>query len=448
NRIYKNILWGVKGNYRSIPTDCPQRDERQGWLGDRGGESRGESYLFDVAAFYNKWMVDIKDSQKDSGSIPDVAPAYWPIYSDNTTWPGCYIIIPGTLYEQYGDMEVLRNHYPSMKKWVNYMKVYIKDNIMTKDTYGDWCVPPESQELIHSQDPNRRTVAEVIGTCYFYHELKLMARYAKLLGQGVDAKEFGELAEKMKVAFNEKYFNKDKFQYDNGSQTSSVLPLAFGMVPEEHKSKVFDKLVDKILVEGKGHIGTGLIGAQWLMRVLSDNGRPDVAYKIATQKTYPSWGYMIENGATTIWELWNGNTADPAMNSHNHVMLVGDLCTWMHEYLAGIRQGAGSVGFKKIVIDPVIVGDLTSAHSCYKSQYGRIFSDWKIEGEQLALKVVIPVNTTATVYVPAEKVENVTESGKAAVKSQGLKFLQMEDGKAVFSAGSGEYKFVSTLPPS
>ena len=449
NQIYKNILWGVKGNYRSIPTDCPQRDERQGWLGDRSVESKGESYFFDIVKLYRKWLSDIKDAQKENGSVPNVAPTYWSIYTDNVTWPGSFIVIPGALYQQYGEMNILRENYPAMKKWINYMAAkYLKDNVLTKDadTYGDWCCPPESPELIHSKDPSRVTDKSLIATSYYYHLLNLMAEYAQILGKNDDIPEYTSLAGKMKTAFNKKFFNKQKSQYDNGSQTSSVLPLAFGLVPEEYKQKVFDKLVEDITVKTKGHIGTGLIGAQWLMRVLTDNGRADVAYTIASQKDYPSWGYMIEKGATTIWELWNGDTANPAMNSRNHVMLVGDLAIWMHEYLAGIRPAAS--GFKKIDIKPVIVGDLKYVKGCLKSPYGRLVSDWKIEGERFELNVVIPANTTAMVYVPAEKVEDVTESGKAAVKSKDLKFLRMEDGKAVFSAGSGEYKFFSKLPKS
>jgi len=168
NTIYKNAVWGIMGNYRSIPTDCPQRDERQGWLGDRSVESRGESYIFDISKLYNKWLDDIRDAQKESGSIPDVAPSYWPIYTDNTTWPGSYIIIPAMLYDQYGDLTVLKKHYPTMKKWISHMNQFVNNGIMTRDQYGDWCVPPENLSLIHSIDPSRTTSAELIGTAYFF----------------------------------------------------------------------------------------------------------------------------------------------------------------------------------------------------------------------------------------------------------------------------------------
>jgi alpha-L-rhamnosidase len=446
NRIYSNILWGVRGNYRSIPTDCPQRDERQGWLGDRSAESKGESYLFNIAQFYGKWLTDIQDAQRENGSIPDVAPSYWPLYSDNVTWPGSYIIIPGMLFEQYADKRILEKHYSSQKLWIDFMSGYLKDYIMPRDQYGDWCVPPESQELIHSKDPKRKTAKEVIGTTYFYHELGLMARYATILGKTDDAKQFRELADKMKQTFNEKFFNKQTNQYSNGSQTSSVLPLAFGMVPKGHRQQVFDKLIEKIMIESNGHIGTGLIGGQWLMRVLSDNGRPDVAYTLATKKTYPSWGYMVEKGATTIWELWNGDTADPAMNSHNHVMLVGDLVIWFYEYLAGIKCSPDGLGFKKIIIKPEVVGDLTWVKGSYNSIHGRIVSNWHIENGSFHLNITVPTNTTATVYVPAKNAKSITESGRPAAKSERVRFLHIENNRVVFAVGSGQYQFVSKPP--
>jgi alpha-L-rhamnosidase len=446
NQIYKNIVWGVRGNYRSFPTDCPQRDERQAWLGDRSAESKGETYLYDVSALYSKWIDDIRDSQKDTGSLPDVAPHYWPIYSDNITWPGSYVIIPNALREQYGETRLIERHYPTMKKWVQYMGTFMKDGLMPRDTYGDWCVPPESQELIHSQDPMRKTKGEIIATCYYYHILRLMEQYANMLGKPDDARQFTDLAGKMKVAFNKKYFDAEKGQYDNGSQTSSVLPLAFGLVPEEHRQKVFQKLVQKITVESKNHIGTGLIGGQWLMRVLSDNGRADLAYTIASQKDYPSWGYMISKGATTIWELWNGDTADPAMNSGNHVMLVGDLNIWLHEYLAGIRPDPDQPGFQHFVLRPYPVGDLRFVRASHKSMHGLIESKWRHEGNWLMLDVTVPTNTSATLYLPARSEQGIKEGGQSAQKAKGVRFVGLEKDVAVYELTSGKYSFLSRMP--
>jgi alpha-L-rhamnosidase len=218
------------------------------------------------------------------------------------------------------------------------------------------------------------------------------------------------------------------------------------MVPEQDRQKVSEALVRKIEEQNKGHIGTGLIGGQWLMQVLSDSGHPDVAYEIASQKSYPSWGYMVSQGATTIWELWNGDTANPAMNSGNHLMLVGDLVTWLYENLAGIRPDPAQPGFKHIVMHPTPVGDLTFVKASHESPYGKIVSDWKCEGDRFAWSVTVPVNTTATVYVPASDAASVNESERRAGETPGIKYLRMEAGAAVYEIGSGSYHFVSTLP--
>jgi alpha-L-rhamnosidase len=441
SRIYSNIVWGVSGNYRSISTDCPQRDERQGWLGDRSAECKGETYLFNTAALYAKWLQDMADAQKDNGSVSDVCPAYWPLYSDNVTWPSSTVIIPGALREQFADEGIIACHYVSAKKWVEYMSGYIKDGIISRDSYGDWCVPPEDPKLIHSNDPARKTDKALLATAYFYHDALLMARYATLLGKTEDAQQFAALAEKLKTAFNQKFYHADSGQYDNGSQTSCVLPLAFGLVPDGERERVFNHLVKKITDETQNHIGTGLIGGQWLMRVLTAGGRPDLAYTIATQKTYPSWGYMVEKGATTIWELWNGDTADPAMNSGNHVMLVGDLGIWLYENLAGIKSDPEQPGFKHIIMRPEPVGDLQFVKASHRSPYGLIASDWQKKDGVFRWNITVPLNATATVYVPATSAESVTENGKPAVQAQGVKLLKMDNGRAVFSVGSGSYKF-------
>jgi len=443
NRVYRNIDWGSRGNYRSIPTDCPQRDERQGWLGDRSEESRGETYLYRVPAFYAKWIADIEDSQRADGAVSDVAPAYWAFYNNSVTWPGSFVIIPGHLWEQYADRRVLDKHYPAMRKWVTFMRGFLKDDLMPRDTYGDWCVPPESPKLIHSKDPKRRTAAPVLGTAYFYRVLRLMSRYAEVLGKLGEAREYETLASRLGAAFHARYYRAEQKQYDNGSQTSSILPLAFGMAPQAERAGVFRELVRKIEVETGSHLGTGLVGGQWLMRVLSDNGRPDLAYTLASQKTYPSWGYMLERGATTIWELWNGDTADPAMNSHNHLMLIGDLNIWLHEYLAGIRTDAAQPGFKRIVIRPHALGDLSFVEATHRSLYGEIVSRWRREAGHFMLEVRIPPNTTALVYVPARSPGAVTEAGLPAARAAGVEFLRMEAGTAVFAVQPGSYRFVS-----
>jgi len=400
NRIYSNIVWGVRGNYRSIPTDCPQRDERQGWLGDRSECSRGEAYIFQTGMLYAKWVQDMIDAQRDNGSASDVCPAYWRVYNDDVTWGASLVIIPGALLDMFGDRTTIERAYPSMVKWIDYMSGFITNNVMTADKYGDWCVPPENPKLIHSKDPARKTAGPILATTYFYHCLELMTRYAKMFGKPDDVLRFTALAKKLKDGLNTKYLNRDTGQYDNGSQTSCVLPLAFGMVPNDMRQRVFDHLVDKITNETHGHIGTGVVGGQWLNRVLSDNGRPDISYTIATNTTYPSWGYMVEKGATTVWELWNGDTADPSMNSGNHVMLVGDLVIWLYERLAGIKPDPDHPSFQHIIMRPTPVGGLTFVKASHRSPYGLIVSEWRCDHGKFRWHIVIPPGSTATAYLP------------------------------------------------
>ncbi|MBP6965017.1 MAG: family 78 glycoside hydrolase catalytic domain [Armatimonadetes bacterium] len=440
NRIYRNIYWGVRGNYRSIPTDCPQRDERQGWFGDRAQVSKGEMYMFDTAALYAKWIRDMEDSQHADGSLPDLAPAYWPFYTNSVTFPTAALVIPGHLYHVYGDLRILETHYACMRAWVEKTIPNLADFILPDDTYGDWCVPPESPEMIHAADPNRVTDRRLVSTAYFYQDLRLIARYALLLGRTDDATAYSDLADRMKTAFNARFFDPAAGVYDNGTQTSSVLPLAYGLVPDDQKERVVANLVENILVKSDCHIGTGMIGCQWLMRVLSDNGRPDVAYKLAVQTSYPSWGYMVEQGATTVWELWNGDRGDPLMNSGNHVMQIGDLLTWLHEYVAGIAPDEDCPGFKHTIMRPR-AGCLTSAKAHHESMYGRIASDWSIKDGTFEWRVEVPPNTTATVHVPSDDHESILESGRPVEDAVGVEFLRTEDGRAVLRVGSGRYVF-------
>lgn len=444
NQIYKNAYWGVKGNYRSMPTDCPQRDERQGWLGDRSEESIGESFMFNISNLYSKWVNDMKDAQKENGSLPDLAPSYWPSYSDNTTWPGTYLFASEMLYTQYGDLKTIEINYPHMQKWIKHMEQYVKNGIMTKDTYGDWCSPPEDPKLIHTVDPLRTTSSEFLGTAYFYSELKLMAKFANLLGKKEDAAAYLKKSEEMKISFNKKFFDKNNVQYSNNSHTVNILALAFDLVPDSYKKQIENRLLQKILGESNSHVGNGIIGGQWLMRTLTNTGHFDVAYTLASQSTYPSWGYMVKKGATTIWELWNGDTGDPGMNSGNHVMLLGDLIIWFYEDLAGIKADPMVPAFKHIIMKPHIAEDLNFVNASYKSVYGEIKSSWKYGNDRFKWEISIPANTTATIYMPVLKDENeVKENGKKALGSEGIEFKGIEGDRAVFKILSGNYSFSS-----
>lgn len=442
NQIVQNIEWGTRGNYLSMPTDCPQRDERCGWLGDRAEESKGEMYLFDNITLYRKWMQDIEDTQNEEGNVSDVAPATWNVYNGDVTWPSAMTIVPDSLYQLYGDTTAIAKHYDSRKVWLNFLAGFVKeDGTIDKDAYGDWCVPPEDPILIHSQDPARKTDSALLATAYYIYNLKLMAKDAKILGKADDEKEFLDRAAVMTEAFNKVFYNAEKGCYSNGTQTSSVLPLAFDLVPEENKQKVFDALVNNIENVTNRHIGTGLIGGQWLNRVLSDFGRIDLAYQFSVNRDYPSWGYMVEKKATTIWELWNGDTADPAMNSGNHVMLVGDLAIWYFEYLAGIKVDQEQPGFKHFVLSPSVVGDLEWVSASYDSVRGPIESQWRVADDQFSWVVNIPVNTTATVSVPtsdAKSVDLFDADGKVEIANP-----LATEGRVAFELGSGLWKITA-----
>ena len=240
NKIYRNAYWGIRGNYRGMPTDCPQRDERLGWLGDRATGAHGESFLFNNALMYNKWLVDIEESMRENGSIYVVSPRYWTIYNDDVTWPSAYFYIADMLYTQFGDDSSIRARYPSMKRWVQYMAGnHMQDYILLKDTYGDWCMPPESPELIHSQDPSRKTNGQVLSTTVFYSILRLMQKFALMNGLPADADEYAGLAARIKEAYNRKFFDAETARYDNNTVTANILSLQLGLAPEGYEEKIF-----------------------------------------------------------------------------------------------------------------------------------------------------------------------------------------------------------------
>ncbi|MBD0725159.1 alpha-rhamnosidase [Flavobacterium sp. L1I52] len=438
NQIFKNAWWGISGNYKGMPIDCPQRNERQPWLGDRTTGAYGESFLFDNQTLYAKWLDDIKYSQTQDGGLPDVAPAFWRYYGDNVTWPGTYITVADMLYQQFADAEVIKKQYPSMKKWMTYMEEnYLKNDLMNKDKYGDWCVPPESLELIRSKDPARLTDGEVLSSAFYYQLLNIMKKFAVIAKAESDIAHYDDLTTRIKKAFNAKYLNTATNSYANNTVTANVLPLAFRMVPENQKEKVFQNMVHEVEVTKNGHISTGVIGTQFLMRTLTNFGRGDLAYKLASNKTYPSWGYMVENGATTIWELWNGNTADPTMNSQNHVMLLGDLMIWYYENMAGIKSNPEMPGFKQIIMKPDFNAGLTFVNASYESIHGLIKSNWKKDKKGLNWTISIPANTSALVYLPTTDSKKITVN-KGKLEKTGIEH-KTEGNQQVLSLPSGVY---------
>ena len=316
---------------------------------------------------------------------------------------------------------------------------YLKNGLMTKDKYGDWCVPPESPELIHTKDSSRNTNGQLIATAYYYHFMQLMQRFAKMMNKPADVKEFAAIAAQTKTAFNRAFLGRKTGQYDNNTVTANLLPLYFGMVPAGEEKNVFNNIVKKI-DSANTHISTGVIGTQWLMRGLTNFGRPDIAYKIAGNNDYPSWGYMVERGSTTIWELWNGDTAAPAMNSRNHIMLLGDLITWFYQDLAGIK--AGQPGFKTILMKPATsVNGLDHVTASYETPYGQVKSAWKKEAGKFEWNITVPANSKATVYLPANAISVVKEDGKEINGVANIRYIGKDKDHVIVSIGSGNYDF-------
>lgn len=418
NQVLKNAWWGILDNYKGMPVDCPQRDERQPWLGDRTTGCWGESYLFDINLMYTKWANDIRDAQRFDGCIPDVAPNYLTYYTDNVTWPAALPMLCDMVYTQFGNRQPMEESYAAIKKWMAHMeKNYMTpEYLITKDEYGDWCVPPENLKMIHSQDPKRITDGALISTAWYYRVLQLMSRFANIQGLKNEQKEFDTLADKVKIGFNKKFFRTDSLFYGNNTATANLLPLAFGIVPKAYVDTVAKQVLYKCVPSntrsqigtGDLNITTGVIGIQELMRGLTNMGRGDVAFALASNDKYPSWGYMAANGATTTWELWNGNTANPAMNSGNHVMLHGDLLPWAYEKLGGIKSDYRKTAFKHIIFKPDFsIPNLENVESSYLTPYGTVVSRWSKSVMKLYWEVSIPVNTTAEIYLPNGKIEKI-----------------------------------------
>ena len=418
-KLVRNAWWGVLDNYKGMPVDCPQRDERQPWLGDRTVGSLGESFLFDNERLYTKWMRDICEAQRTDGCIPDVAPAFWNYYSDDVAWAAALPFSCDMLWRQYGNREVIDNSYPYIKKWVQHIiEEYGKDGIIHCGKYADWCVPPEKLELIHSKDPARKTDVTLISTAYIIRTMQLMEQW------GCESDHWQPIRQQMTEAFNRQFLTvktgtsqapghvlyPDSVFYANNTVTANLLALSFGIVPEKYRAEVMKNIVENIIIKNDAHVSCGVIGISWLLRGLSDNGFSDIAYMIATQRSYPSWGYMAENGATTIWELWNGDKASPKMNSGNHVMLLGDLLTWCYQYLGGINHP--DVAYKHFVLKPTFdIQDCSWANVSYDSPYGTIKSHWIKTLQHVEWDVQVPCNTTADVCLPDGTIKTIG-SGK------------------------------------
>lgn len=441
NRIYSNARWGTRMQNRSVPME-PDRDERMPWSGHPAKTSESEGYVFNVARFYDHFLHNFRVHQGEDGSLQEILPPYWTFNSKDIIWPSIITVIPDWYYNFYGDIRPLADNYECMKKWVLFQqKAYQKpDHTVDYCNFGDWV----DYSWIKGVADKRTTSRPLMSTAYYYNNCRIVARAATLLGKADDARHFGALADQIKAGFNARFFHPGKETYESETQGSYVFPLAFGLVPEEHKAGVIRNLAREIEVTHQGHTSVGLVGMQWFMQVLTDAGRADLAYKVATQTTRPSWGYMVSKGATTIWERWDTDIQDGGMNGESQKILSGNLEAWLYQALAGIHYDPERPGFKHILLRPRPVGDLTWVRASHKCLYGLISSDWKIDAGAFLWTLTVPPNTTATVFVPAGDTAAVTEGGQPASQAKGVRFLRMDPGAAVYSVGSGTYAFRST----
>jgi len=445
NRIYRNTLWGQRSNMHSVPTDCPQRDERLGWMGDAQIFAPTACWNMHMARFFAKWMTDIIDSQGADGHVTDVAPVTVVSGPAAPGWGDAVAVIPWTLHQFYGDRRVIEENYDGIKRWVEYMHgrapkdLYEPTHGFKNYGYGDWVAVVESPK-------------EPIATAYYYYSTMLLSRMADVVGNKDDAAEYAALARRIAKAFNDEFLDTETNQYLGGTQTANILPLWFGMTPADRQAAVLANLVRDI-EKRDDHLSTGFLGTGYLLPLLTSRGHHDVAYRLATQRTYPSWGYMVEQGATTIWERWNTNQidkVDPGMNSFNH-FCFGAVAQWFYEALGGLNIDQEHPGFKEFVIHPRPVDGLDWARCEYPSMYGRIRSAWWRQDGKVVLQMTVPPNTSATVYVPTlgtpgatitEGGTTVAQAGKAGGEVPGVRFLRSEPEAVLFEVGAGRYQFI------
>ncbi len=444
NRIYQNVRWSTRMQQRGVPLD-PDRDERQAWLGTSIKSSESEAYQFNVAPFYRNFLAETRIDQKEDGNLSDGG-SIWPFYRGDPIWPSVITIVPEWFFNFYGDRRILEENFETMKHWMLFQERtnLQADYTVTGTVYGDW-VDASSMDFPLGDRTSGATSRPLLGTAFFYHNCRVLARVARLLGRTSDEEYFETHAGKVRQAFHLKFFSPQTNKYESETQCSYVLALAFGLVPEEVRAAVIQNFVEDIMVKHNGHLSVGFVGMQYLMQALTDAGHPEVAYTIATQTTRPSWGYMISRGATSIWERWDTDTQEPGMNGESQCILSGNLTAWFYQTLAGINYDSNNPGFKHIILRPRPVGDLQFVKAWHETPYGRIISEWKMENEDFHWQFTIPPNTTATVYVPGAA-RKITESGEAATTARGVRFLRWDEGSAVYEVGSGGYSFVSTRP--
>ncbi|MDR6319701.1 family 78 glycoside hydrolase catalytic domain [Actinoplanes couchii] len=432
NQLQSNIVWGQRGNFLSVPTDTPARDERLGWTGDINVFAETATYNMDSLSFLTKWLADLRDAQSANGAYPDVAPRS--CCGDGAAgWADAGITVPYTLWKRYGDTRVLADHYDSMRRYVDYLQA-TSDGPLRPNAgpYLDW---------LNLDDP---TPAGVVGTAYAAYSTRLFAEMATALGRTADAGKYRARADAVTAAFAATYLTADN-RIRGDSQTGYVLALSMNLVPTDRRDAVGRRLAERVAARGH-HLSTGFLGTPDLLPALTDTGNLDIAYRLLQNRDYPSWGYEIARGATTIWERWDsikpdGTFGDVGMNSFNHYAYgaVGD---WMYRTIGGIRPDDTAPGYRHVTIAPRPGGGLTAARAAYRSRYGRIVSDWTLDrAGQMSLSVTVPGNTTATVQIPAASRWSVTEGGKPAAQADGVRFVRMAGPDAVFTVGAGTYRF-------
>jgi len=454
NRLWKNALWGQKGNFLSVPTDCPQRDERLGWMGDAQVFLRTATYNMDVAAFFTKWMTDVTDSQDAEGVFPDIAPRLregegfvgLDGLGGGAAWADAGIIVPWTLWRVYGDRRIIERHWDAMIRWLDWLERINPEGIRRdslNNNYGDWLCIPSDREF-RTESPMKTLLA----TAYWADDASKMARMARELGRPKEAERFESMHARVRQAFQKEWLRADgRLTVD--TQTAYLLALAFQLLPEDVRDRAAEHLVENIR-KLDWHLSTGFVGISHLNPILTLTGHADVAYRLLCNEDYPSWLYPVIHGATTIWERWNGWTEeggffDPAMNSFNHYSL-GSVSEWLYRHVAGIELDPDVPGFKQFIVRPFIGGTFSDAGARYDSVHGAIESQWKVEGERLQLNVHIPANTRARVYVPAAPGCEVSESGQPAGESDGVREIGREGNFACFAVESGRYEFSSRSP--
>ena len=435
NRIRTLVRWAQRANMVSVLTDCPHR-EKLGWLEQYHLNGPAIRYEFDVSRIFTKGMNDMADAQLDNGLVPNIAPEYTQFkgtFRAATEWGSACIIVPWQQYQFDDDIDLLRDRYDLKKRYFTYLESRADDDIVSEGL-GDWYdLGPKKPGATQLTPP------PVTATAFYCHDARILSQIAAVLERPDEAKDYAARADRIRASYNRHFFNRDKGNYATGSQCANALPLVFDIVESDDRARVFASLVSDVEAHGDS-MTAGDVGFHFLLRALARGGRSDLIYKMINQEDKPGYGYQLKMGATSLCESWDANS----ISSHNHFML-GQITEWFYKDLAGIRTDPTGPGFKKIIINPQPVGDLTWAKAIYESIRGTIVSDWKRDGDKFTLNVTIPANTTATVFVPAKSAGRVMESGKPMKQSAGVKFLRQENDHAVYVVGSGDYTFESKL---